>query len=187
MRLFIIGQQTDGWYKEQFVPECSDTPIRTFMKIYRDKFRLGLRRGGYFWRAVRILEARLGIEPGCVVWSNLNKVDQKKTGTRDRRPATDIEAGLTTLFPVLKQEIALTVPNVVFFFTGPLYDDLLKRIFPKAILSPIHDHDLGICCVEHPSLPKKTFRSYHPGFLHWDQPRRWEPVLAALAELARAS
>lgn len=186
IRLFIIAQQTDSWYNEQFVPECTDTPIRTFMKIYRDDFRLGLRRGGYFWRFVRHLEARLGIEPGCIVWSNLERVDQEKTGTRNRRPVADIETELNTLFPVLKQEIALTVPDVVVFFTGPDYDDQLERIFPNAVRSAIPGFDVrALARVEHPALPKKAFRSYHPGHLVRDR-QRWESTLAALADLAGA-
>jgi hypothetical protein len=186
IRLFIIGKQTHTWYNERFLPECSDNPIQTLMRIYRDEFRLGLGYNSPFWTAVRVLEARLGIAPGCVVWSNLNKVDQGKSGREERRPVTDIETGLLTHFPVLKQEIALAVPDVVVFFTGPDYDDLLERLFPKVVLSTIHGFERrALARVEHPALPKKAFRSWHPGYLRRNK-ERWDSVLAALAGLAGA-
>jgi hypothetical protein len=137
-RLMIIGQQTQTWWDKRFRTDEQDQMIGTYTKIYREEFALavGTRRGGAFWQAVRSLEQRLRIALGAVVWTNLNKLDQRAT-----RPTPDVEATLLEKFPVVIREIGITQPDVVVFFTGPAYDRLLSNAFPGAVLQELGRYD----------------------------------------------
>jgi hypothetical protein len=73
---------------------------------------------------------------GAVVWTNLNKLDQRAT-----RPTPDVEATLLEKFPVVIREIEITQPDVVVFFTGPAYDRLLSNAFPGAVLQELGRYD----------------------------------------------
>jgi hypothetical protein len=68
---------------------------------------------------------------------------------------------------VIKKEISVFEPDVVIFFTGPNYDDIMKDVFGPLALSPVHD-DFSVrqlARVESESLPTLSFRTYHPNYL----------------------
>jgi len=66
------------------------------------------------------------------------------------------------IFPVLAHEIALAKPDVVVFFSGSNFDELLCRTFSGAKIVPFQQHEDLISNVRHPSLPERTFRTLHP-------------------------
>jgi len=175
-RLLVIGQQTNSWYNDWVREKRGTEAIDKLMEIYRDVFRLGLIVGTTFWQAVRSLERRLGVEAGAILWSNLNKVDENRA-----RPSKDIENRILQVFPVLEQEINLAKPDVVVFFTGPEYEQLLTSAFRGADRVGAGLDLKVLARVRHRSLPAKTFRTYHPNYLR--RARLTEPVLSRIASL----
>ena len=126
-KLFIVGQETRGWYNDIVAGATGTCVIDVLMNIYKHRFRLGVGKGrrSAFWDFVRQLETGLGIEQGAVLWSNVNKVDQK-----GRRPPRKIWREVRRLFPVLSGELELAKPDLVVFLTGRGYDKYLQGCFP---------------------------------------------------------
>lgn len=63
-------------------------------------------------------------------------------------------------------EIRLTKPDVVLFFTGPNYDDLLLNVFDDIQFRSVSDKSCRqLAVVSSKYLPEKSLRTYHPGYL----------------------
>ena len=169
-RLMVVGQQTYGWGDPPYVGS-----VQLLMAGYAS-FDLG---NGYrrspLWMAAHKLHRALNPEgpERAFLWSNLVKVDQK-----GERPTPEVEE-MAARLGLLQMEIELTKPDVVIFFTGPDYDDRLKATFPS-----VRFVDAGrlIHRLEHPHLPTRSFRTYHPKHLRLS--RNWS-VLTELIALAR--
>jgi hypothetical protein len=157
VRLCVVGQETHSWYDEPFGIRTGAAAVDYLLGVYRE-FALGTRYVSPFWRSVRYLEAALGIERGAVVWTNLNKVDQDQ-----RRPIPAVEKAVGALFPVVPEELSLAKAHAVVFFTGPRYDDLLRRLFAGSSLTSAGPYIARVS--NHPQLPACAYRTYHPAFL----------------------
>jgi hypothetical protein len=139
------------------------------MEAYKNFLREKARYGP-FWNTIRRLETMLKISDGEFLWSNLNKIDQY-----NRRPSMRLEKSLVSIFPVLASEIRLAEPDVVVFFTGPLYDSNIELNFPGAKFEPIRGYEKRrrrLCRVVHKDLPDLSFRTYHPKFLRLNKIER---------------
>jgi hypothetical protein len=175
MKLFIVGQETATWYNHVVRSGDMNEAIPRLMTLYKDCFQMGLKKPrSKFWQFVRKLEARLGIEPGAVVWSNVNKVDQK-----GKKPRMAIRVAVRHRFPVLAEEIRLAAPDVVVFLTGRTYDSYLARVFPGAQFKPVSDLGHMDRIVDGRGLPDRSFRTGHPRGLQSNELEG--EVLAALA------
>jgi len=80
---------------------------------------------------------------------------------------------------LLSQEIAITNPEAVVFFTGPHYDARLKSSFPNVEYKAL-SHTLAR--LNHYELPISSFKAYHPNYLR--RSRQWN-VLDDVVELIR--
>lgn len=166
VRLMIVGQQTNGW------PSIT-VGLGELLRTYRD-FDLGRSyTASPFWQASHQLFG--GVNPEgperAFLWSNLVRVDQ-----HCERPKPEIEEAVSKL-GLLSVELQLLKPDAVVFFTGPHYDERLCRTFAGIAyreLAPDVDR------LEHPDLPVKSFRTYHPRYL-WQAKKR-----AALEAIVRA-
>jgi len=79
----------------------------------------------------------------------------------------DASAGL------LLEEIKILRPTSVIFFTGSRYNEALYSEFKDCGLKQFMDYDDSsrTSYIAHPDLPKKSIRTYHPGYLnrgHWE-------------------
>jgi hypothetical protein len=70
-------------------------------------------------------------------------------------------------FNCLKEEIAVTKPDVVVFLSGPNYDGKINVQFNDEIeFKNFKDrHIRETAKLEHPDLPEHTYRIYHPNYL----------------------
>ena len=167
LRLLIVGQETFGW------GEGIDhgQPIEQLVDIlstWYESFDLGAKyRSTPFWAAAHQINAALNrdAETRSFLWSNLVKMDSGKS----RVPA-EVEDRVAAL-RLLQLEIAAHRPEVVIFFTGPRYDGRLRASFPGAVFEP---GDAFLSRVEHPDLPKHSYRTYHPRYLRMS--RRWNVI-----------
>jgi hypothetical protein len=82
----------------------------------------------------------------------------------------------------LREEITILDPTSVVFFTGPLYDEVLRDEFPGVEFTAYDDRpSRQFACVTHAHLPVRSFRTYHPGYLVRSRQRRaWINEIAAM-------
>jgi len=164
VRLLVVGQETFGWGEGI----DKDQPAEQLVEILRDWYRsfdLGAHyRSTPFWSAADHVFRALNpaADSRAFLWSNLVKMDFRRS-----RLAPEIEERVADL-RLLQLEIAEFSPEVVVFFTGPRYDERLKRSFPGARFEPAGSL---LFRVIHPDLPPRSFRTYHPRYLrmsrHW--------------------
>jgi hypothetical protein len=160
-KLLIVGQQTSGW-EDNFGDHLGHDPVRELMAAYT-RFELGRwYRATPFYQASYVVQMSLNPSGPAFgfAWTNLVKIDQGAM-----RPRPDIENLVAERFPVVADEIRMLSPDVVIFFTGPYYDDRLKKTFPGATMSPIDAGEDYVARVQHEALPRLSFRTYHPGYL----------------------
>ena len=151
VKLMVVGQQTNGWGHP-------DDEIEGLLAEYR-RFDLGNTYvNSPFWQAAHAVYVSLNPDgpPRGFLWSNLVKVD-----VAQKRPSSAIEELLSSA-SLLQDELAITQPDIVVFFTGPAYDERLRATFPSVEYERINDF---INRLNHEALPEQTFRSYHPGYL----------------------
>ena len=162
----IIGQQTYGW------PSVT-VGLEALLREYKE-FDLGRKYySSPFWQTSHQVfrSANPDGPERAFLWSNLVRVDQ-----HCERPCAEIENAVSRL-GLLNRELHILEPDAAVFFTGPRYDDRLRRTFPG-----VRYHDLAqdVVRLEHEDLPVKSFRTYHPRYL-WQAKRR-----AALTRIADA-
>jgi len=120
-----------------------------------------------FWIASFNLTKLLKLPKYGFVWSNLIKIDDMSdVGNKTARVKQDIEQKLCGL-GLLQEEIKITRPNVVVFFTGPHYDNRLDEDFKgidKKNVEPYKERQFAR--LKHELLPN-SFRIYHPDYLNW--------------------
>ena len=167
-KLMVVGQQPYGWGFKKGVGRDSEwNSTKILMQKYRD-FNFGdkyIRTP--FWQAVHELHNclnPLGPANGFL-WSNLIAIDEW-----DKRPQA-VEESICQL-GLLSEEIKITQPDTIVFFTGPNYDERLGKTFNGLELEKIDNNDSRkLAVVKHAFLPARSFRTYHPNYLrrqnHW--------------------
>ncbi|MCY4588438.1 MAG: hypothetical protein OXB98_20630 [Bryobacterales bacterium] len=151
VKLMIVGQQTNGWGHPEDGIEGLFAQYRGF-----DLGKTSVRSP--FWQAAHEVYESLNPAgpPRGFLWSNLIKVE-----VAQERPPRAIEE-LISSTNLLQNELSITQPNVVVFFTGPCYDERLRATFAGVEYERVND---SIDRLIHDELPEQTFRSYHPNYL----------------------
>jgi hypothetical protein len=174
-KLLVIGQQTRGW------AQPGDNTIETLQGKY-DRFHLGehlLRTP--FWQACHKLAGALNGDElrYDFLWSNLIRVDQDR-----RRPDPLVEDEIGRVFPVLPREIEITQPDVVVFFTGPLYDARLLNTFPGLEIFKAAGYKIqALARLRHPGLPYQSYRTYDPAYLRRAVNPSLDSVISTIGKL----
>lgn len=175
-RLMIVGKQTNGWSLVNPIEK-----IDGLRKMYKNFTSEEKGNNTLFWKAARRLNESLNYNPprDGFLWSNLIKMDYKND-----RPKPDVEQELCGL-RLLQEEIKITRPNVVVFFTGPTYDERLKRDFIGVEFEVEKSYKDGeFAKLKHELLPANSFRTYHPGYRRW---KRRSEVIDKIADLVKKS
>jgi len=149
-KLFIIGQETNGW-----TYHIDD--IEKQMKTYED-FNVGFKyTASPFWNITRKVEKVLDNQPHSCAWTNLNKFDLS-----GRRPTGIYETAISALDDILISELKIIKPDFCLFFTGPSFDYRLKIIFQNIDFIKLPNFSKRqFCKLKHPDLPENSYRSYH--------------------------
>jgi hypothetical protein len=194
-RVLVVGQETREWgsysVKKLAAFSSSSDAVSQVLNRYRE-FSFG--GAGYFWTYFKSLRQVFdsqseGFE-SSVLWTNLYRVsvEADKEEVEDNysveRNTTLIErAALRAMSrEVLLEEIRLLEPTMVVFFTGPNYDAALTDVFQGAVLSAVEPFTARqMSWVQHPALPKKSIRSYHPGYMNRAKPPFFDRLLEVLA------
>ena len=96
-----------------------------------------------------------------LVWNNIIKIGKEGIG----HPGSNIYRIEREYFSVIKDELKILKPNLVLFFTGHDYDDVIKDNFGEQELSKIGTYpkeEISKVCID--SVPF-AFRTYHSGYL----------------------
>lgn len=185
-RVLVVGQETLDWsFDNTQYADWPHLPIRTFREFLDVENSVSAMVDAYgffdfakgkrnhsspFWRTFREIrhangDSLDGIE-STVLWTNLYRMSLDggsviKNAKREERSILK-EASRK----ILLSEIEVLKPTAVVFFTGPYYNDTLYEIFDQIELKQIEGHDKNRTgYIEHSSLPPKTIRTYHPGYL----------------------
>ncbi len=167
VKLMVVGQQTNGWGH----PEDG---IEALLDQYR-RFEMGKRKmKSPFWQAAYEVYNFLNPDgpPRGFLWSNLIKVDDN-----GQKPHHELEELICST--CLRQyELCVTKPDVVILFTGHWYDNRIKATFPCVEFEQVKGFNLRcLACLNrlnHDKEHRKSFRTYHPGYLR--RSRQWHVI-----------
>jgi len=122
---------------------------------------------------------------GDVISTNLFRCVYRTEGQPDQRsplnaPAEELRRILDWQRGCLAGEVRALQPTSVVFFTGRAYDRVLVDEFPGTTFETIGDRDpQQFARVVHSSLPRPSFRTYHPSYLTRSGKWLWVEQLAS--------
>jgi hypothetical protein len=158
-KILFVGRETNGWmgYLNLDLDDC--------INHYKD-FNL-CKKGKYttIWRYMYEVKNILmpeSIGKSNFLWSNVSKFCKAESGKA--LDMYDFKL-LHDNFKVLEEEIKITQPDVVIFFTGKLWDEKIQYVLSEEITfekmhSEVSVDDLAR--VHGSNLPLKTYRVGHP-------------------------
>ena len=98
-----------------------------------------------------------------ILWNNLIKIGiAHQKGT----PNNIILKWQDNWFDVVSFEISNLEPDIVIFFSGPNYDEHIKKIYKDATFHAINSRNIRqLARVKSCGLPINSIRTYHPNYL----------------------
>ena len=152
IKISFVGQETRGWSCKGSVTEQMDK---------HKSFALGK---GYhsspFWNVIRKFEERICGSKYNSSWLNLNRYDQNK-----KRPNEENRKILSELDFLVLKELEILAPDVVIFFTVPIYDGRVKSLLCGELIGVSGFTKRELCLVKSQHLGAKIIRTYHPNYL----------------------
>lgn len=168
LKVMFFGQETNRWYKNDVFRNDKIEIVDQFMSKYYDFFYNGRcwKKGGYFWNGIKRFQSMLnGKFSGRTIhytWNNIIKIGKSEGKGRPPLYIYNIERDN---FNVICEELKILKPDILIFFTGPNYDDVIRNNFGDVVFSAIEP------------FPKRQLaqliltdyhfaaRTYHPNFL----------------------
>lgn len=179
LRVVIVGQENNDWgpYKS-FADFHQAHPANLASAL--DEYRKFITRWEYnttFFQYFARLRKEIHGEQASeqqqsILWLNLFKLNH---GGKCSWKSPLYEQMLAIQAGVFQAEIKALDPHVVIFLTGPDYDQVIERFFPqiqRATISPFEQRQ--VMRISAPGLPRLTFRSYHPGYVHRQGEAGWD-------------
>jgi hypothetical protein len=161
LRIMILGQETNGWDKF-----CPDIQVRKLQDWNIDK-TVSIRGKGPFTsgrlKLIRYFNKYFPQLRISFLWNNVVKIGKdNEVGFAGER-LYQIEK---QHFSVLKDEIDILKPNILFFLSGYLYDRIIFDKLGKLETRPIPNFALNHLCEL--SVPNVTcaIRTCHPNYLY---------------------
>lgn len=136
LRVMFIGKETNGWLGHLNFSHYASTPdvIARLLVRYDKQMSEPNSKGAFSATHLRISEEFAAGRKEAVVWSNLLKMDwaqgktDSRTSIRHSGELRDLSARL------LRIEVDLLKPHVMFLGTGPSYDSLIKSTFGEHLV-----------------------------------------------------
>ena len=99
-----------------------------------------------------------------LAWVNLKEFSFE---TSSKKPLNEKAQNIIdNEYNILEEEIKIINPDIVLFLTGPNYDYYIKAQLNGVEFKTVENYQIGqFARVEHKSLPKNSFRIYHPVYL----------------------
>jgi hypothetical protein len=175
LKIMIFGQETNDW--EGLFPHSIG--MNYLLENYRDFYSSDYcySYGGQFWNGVSKFKNMLieKLKPSgktiSVVWNNLIKIGKARVGKEEAKgqPNEAILKWEDNWFDVVLFEMRKLKPDVVIFFSGPDYDEYIKRIFRDASFENLNERNTRqLARVKSAWLPIDSIRTYHPHYLSFN-------------------
>lgn len=168
LKIMFFGQETNGWWGDYLIEGGVDRLQEEYSNFFVDRYCYTY--GGQFWNGIKKLEDRLqdkaeeANKSVSLLWNNIVKIG-KTTGKG--LPSKEIIDWQEGFFRLIRLEVGMLKPDIVFFFTGPNYDSFVSKTFPDAVFQKGLENrtQRQIAKIKSVHLPKRTVRTYHPNYL----------------------
>lgn len=160
IKLMIFGQETNNWF------DIFHSDIKKIQNYYKSYFlscdwELDTKR--IFWKkikqVIKALHEKYPEKKISFTWNNIIKIGKYKHQNRPPDYIYNIEK---EYFSVVHEELKIFKPDVVIFFSGPDYDDVIKDKLGNVLYTPICDLPIRELALLHISEIPFSFRTYHP-------------------------
>jgi hypothetical protein len=170
-RIMIFGQETNYWANECGNKAVFSGKIERTIKVYDDFYLSNKMYNSPFWNEFRRIKKESGkVRKVSVAWNNIVKIGKLGTGNV---PA--INKITKNHFNVIAKEIEILKPDVLVFFTGPVYDSFIEDYLGKFDKKPIEGFETKqLCEIEFKTDHgiRKALRTYHPFYLYRNKIRK---------------
>jgi hypothetical protein len=133
-RIMVVGMETKAWRNKSCPFRRGDIPtidaVVESMSVHRECLEGAPGRHKFLQflkHVVKAISSRISSSEATVVWANLFCVSHAG-GTPTRSPAFEYIRTLSAR--LLRAQIEVVDPDVIFFTTGAAYDSFLKSCFP---------------------------------------------------------
>lgn len=141
-----------------------------------------------FFDAVNALANGKEAPRQTLLWTNLIKFVYRqyvKDNSSEKRTRSIVHVAGNEPFLELSKalfhaEMTASTPDACIFTTGPHLDLVLQKYYPGIVFVSLDLPVRAMARLEHPDLPKHSYRVYHPNYLSRDRKGRWDKVLAIL-------
>lgn len=165
IRLLVFGQETNQW-----CPEILDMDIDKIQSGYDSWFNGGeCWTYGKFYKGIenfiKLLQEKYPNKKIKTVWNNTIKI-----GIRDGKgcPPDYIYHLERKFFNVTAQELEILQPNLVLFFSGPNYDEILKNNFNELEFDTFLKFSGRQISKVKINNVKFSYRTYHPNYFRYN-------------------
>lgn len=164
VKIMIIGQETYTWCGECGNEGIFSANIKESLNIYN---RFFLNNYGYtspFWNEFRRLSKSIKTNKKVdFSWNNVIKIGRIGAGN-----IPNINDIIYKDFNILIEEIKITKPNILIFFTGPSYNNHIKRFIGSFNVTPKENFKVNeLSYLEFNNLEfDLCLRTYHPNYLY---------------------
>lgn len=165
-KILIVGQENDGWgFQNEAILSMYDTLDFLDSKDYND-MRPFFSFPYNFCKSINNLEDIKDSKKTYFTWVNLREFSFNEA------PKTSLgkeaQSIIDNEFNILEEEIKIINPDIVLFLTGPNYDNYIKNQLKGVEFKTVENYHIRqFARVEHKSLPKNSFRIYHPLYLRY--------------------
>lgn len=165
-KILIVGQENDGWgFQNEAILSMYDTLDFLDSKDYND-MRPFFSFPYNFCKSINNLEDIKDSKKTYFTWVNLREFsfnEEPKTSL-----GKEAQSIIDNEFNILEEEIKIINPDIVLFLTGPNYDYYIKVQLNGVEFKTVENYHIRqFARVEHKSLPKNSFRIYHPLYLRY--------------------
>ncbi len=185
-KVAFIGKEQLDWGYSYREFHNKENPIESAVKNYECCNYVEKRKhDSPFWQffdKINALAHGKDAPRQTLLWTNLIKfVYRHEKRTESIVHVAGSEPFLELSKALFHAEMAASKPEACIFTTGPHLDVVLQRYYPGVVFVPLDLPVRAMARLEHPDLPKHSYRVYHPNYLSRDRKGRWDRVLAILA------
>lgn len=160
-KLMLFGQETNDWHGLYL----KNMDIKNEMNKYKNFW---ITKESRFSNVGPLMQTfnnfQKGINNASCIWNNIIKIGKyNAVGT----PNEELIEWQMNWFNVIKKEVELLEPNVMIFFTGPKYDEFIKKVFGGFAKEKVMDEKSNQLSklVFHNNPNMIAYRTYHPSYL----------------------
>lgn len=193
-KVAFIGKEQNDWaysYHDFITQPAFNDLDHAIIEYEKFDFAKAYYKSPYwqFFDAINAIAHGTEAPRQTLLWTNLIKFVYRqyvKDNSAEKRTRSIVHVAGSEPFLELSRalfhaEMTASKPDACIFTTGPHLDVVLQRYYPGVVFVPLDLPVRAMARLEHPDLPKHSYRVYHPNYLSRDRKGRWDRVLAILA------